>query len=459
LALLAASALAVTAAPHQVDYDFFSPHPRLLLTERRLKLLKRERERESLRWRHFEMLMAGKARMDEPGFARALYGIVKGDPCSCQEAADWALKEGSLANAGHLRQMALVYDWCGREIGESAAPLRKKMAPALAGRALDAEMVRSRVFAALALAESFPAESKAALKHAVEQWWKARIVPQLTTGKIPFQTRSGLYALVEFLHAIRDNFREDLRDGAPAWFEQLPPLLLLSYYPRPWPEAEYEYRIPMYVGAGDPDLRESALSRASEMALVAYDTNAQPYQFLQGWVMQDRFMMRGAFGAVYEYFWANPYHPGLSFTYMPDLFYENGRLLVRAGWDEDAVWFCSLDGVVQVFRDGRRIPVRIDARPEPVELGPVKIFFASAGLQIESGWLRRLEEEMRPVDEVAFVVGLEPGAAFLVETEGRKSTQERADSGGILMLKFPPGHKAKVRLLKPAARGRDENSQ
>ena len=31
--------------------------------------------------------------------------------------------------------------------------------------------------------------------------------------------------------------------------------------------------------------------------MVAFDTNALESQYLQGWLMQDRFMMRGALGA------------------------------------------------------------------------------------------------------------------------------------------------------------------
>lgn len=448
LALLAALAQGAPALAQQFDYEPFTAPPRLLLNERRLKLLKRERERESIRWQQFEMLMSGGARMDEPGFASALYGVVSGKQSACRAAAEWALNEGRVAGAAHLRQMALVYDWCGEGLGATAEQLRRKIAPALAGRTMDAEEVRSRVFAALALADTDPEESKAALKHAVEDWWKGRIVPELSAGRMPFAKRSSLYAAIEFLHAIRDNFREDLREGVKTWFEQLPPLLLLSYYPLPWPAAENEYRIPMYTGARDPDLREAAMSRATEMALVAYDTNAQAHQFLQGWLMQDRFLMRGPLGIVYEFLWANPYQPGLSYTYMPDLFHENGRLLVRSSWDEDAVWFAHIDGVTQMFRDGQRISVRIDARPAPLELGPVKIFFASAGLRFESGWFKRLEEEMRPVEEIAFILGLEPGAVYDIEVDGEEMDEGRADKGGILTLKFPPGHKAQVRLRK-----------
>ena len=45
---------------------------------------------------------------------------------------------------------------------------------------------------------------------------------------------------------------------------------------------------------GEPDLNDAVMSRAAELAMVAYDNNALDSQFLQGWLMQDRFLMRGA---------------------------------------------------------------------------------------------------------------------------------------------------------------------
>ena len=51
----------------------FTEHPRLFLRPQRLRLLKRERERASVRWQQFETLVVGGAPMPEPGFAWALY--------------------------------------------------------------------------------------------------------------------------------------------------------------------------------------------------------------------------------------------------------------------------------------------------------------------------------------------------------------------------------------------------
>jgi len=85
---------------------------------------------------------------------------------------------------------------------------------------------------------------------------------------------------------------------------------------------ENEYRIGPPLKPDRPDLRLAALSRASELAMVAYDANAAENQLLQGWLMHDQFMLRGTFGAPYEFLWANPYQPGLSYYLVP-LVYHN----------------------------------------------------------------------------------------------------------------------------------------
>src|SRR6266446_691092 len=85
----------------------YTEHPRLFLNVHRLKLLQREKERRSMRWQQFELLMAGHAPMPEPGFASALYYRIAGDQASGRAAVTWALGPGT-----DLRQLALVFDWC-----------------------------------------------------------------------------------------------------------------------------------------------------------------------------------------------------------------------------------------------------------------------------------------------------------------------------------------------------------
>src|SRR5271166_5021639 len=106
--LLGQTALSQTRL-NETDEEFrvYTEHPRLILTAQRLRLLKRERERESQRWRQFELLVKGGASLPEPGFALALYYAVADDAAAGKRAVDWALGTGD-----DLRQLALVYDWC-----------------------------------------------------------------------------------------------------------------------------------------------------------------------------------------------------------------------------------------------------------------------------------------------------------------------------------------------------------
>lgn len=458
--VLAAPATARSAPPAEAapasDYQVATDAPRLLLAGRRLRLLRRERERKSMRWEQFSALIDGHARMPEPGFASALYGVVADSREACADALGWALKTANAQRPADLRQMALVYDWCKPQFDASSAQeLEKRLLPPLQLRPHDVEEIRGAVFAAVAVNDAHPAATASLLRYVREDWWRRQIVPRLRAGDDPFPRRASLLALLETLHVLRDNLRLDLREDAAPWFEELPARLMLAYYPAPWPAAENEYRIPAYTGAGDPDLDESVYSRVAELALVAADPNAQSTQFLQGWLMQDRFLLRGPLGAPYEFLWANPYLPGLSFDYMPDLYHAPGRLFVRSGWDENAVWFGLWDHEMQLYRDGRRIAINAAAGHAAIDLGPVRVLFATGReTRFETGWWTKPDEDSKAVEQVAFVVGLEPSAAYDIEVDGEGMEDAQTDRAGILELRFPPGHKAAVRLHQaaPAAR-------
>ena len=58
---------------------------------------------------------------------------------------------------------------------------------------------------------------------------------------------------------------------------------------------------------------------------MAYESNAQEMQFLQGWLLLDRFALKSAFGAPYEFLWANPYQPGLPFDKLPLTLHDSRR--------------------------------------------------------------------------------------------------------------------------------------
>src|SRR5437660_6216776 len=91
----------ITAQNTQDEFRVYTEHPRLFLRPQRLRLLKRERERQSMRWKQFETLVLGGAQMPEPGFALALYYAVTGDAAFGKRAVDWALGTGA-----DLRQLA-----------------------------------------------------------------------------------------------------------------------------------------------------------------------------------------------------------------------------------------------------------------------------------------------------------------------------------------------------------------
>ena len=70
------------------DYKIYTEHPRLLINSRRLRLLRRERERKTIRWEQFNTIIAGKADLPERGFALALYYAASEDAAIGKQAVD-----------------------------------------------------------------------------------------------------------------------------------------------------------------------------------------------------------------------------------------------------------------------------------------------------------------------------------------------------------------------------------
>jgi len=443
-------ALAALASPlalqAQISADdpvaVFTEHPRLFLRPDRLKLLRRERERASLRWRQFETAMPGAAApgdggIPEPGFAAALYYQISGDEAMGRRAVRWALGEGR-----DLRQLALVFDWCQDLMTDAqrtqlAARLLKGITDAPGAETVAS--VRGRVLAAVALYDHVPLAPGRELERVVRQWWLGRMAPALRAGRTVVP-RADAYALYEILHALRDNTNVDLRDACLPFFKDFPIEHLMSYYPAPYPAPENDYYIGATRAPGEPDLAQAALSRAAGLAMVAYDTNAPSSQVLQGWLTHDRFLMRGSFGIPYEFLWANPYQPGLSYYHVPLVYYnpEFGRLFIRSNWDDTALWFGAFDGVMQLFEDGRAMVVdpRLD-RP-PLALTEALVCFGHVVRKFQV----TLDEE-----QGVFVVGLEPRHAYNVEVDDEEMMEVTTDQAGVLALvDVPHGRAVGVRL-------------
>lgn len=240
----AASAQDRSDAGQVTEVAVYTDHPRLFLSPSRLRLLRRETERQSLRWEQFQTLIGGKNPLPEAGFALALYYRAGGDKDAGRRAVAWARDPKN----GDLRQLALVYDWCQEVMSEQdRQALTARLRKAISGVQEPKNLWRARdlLLAGIAVADEAPAESKAILGVVLRKYWPAEVVRPLSQGKMPFP-RSEALALLEILHATRDNLNVDLRQSMPAWFKPLALEWLLSYYPTPWPgrKTSFTYRHP-----------------------------------------------------------------------------------------------------------------------------------------------------------------------------------------------------------------------
>jgi hypothetical protein len=435
-------ACAVAAGPNLLAQDdefrVYTEHPRLLLTAQRLRLLKRERERESQRWRQFDLLVKGSAILPEPGLALALYYAVSDDATAGKRAVDWALSPAG----ADLRQLALVYDWCQPILTpqQSAALLAKisQLSRHPAGESTSAR--RDQILALIATADDAKHPEEAPLRDSLENWWRGGFARSLADGGSAPQL-SDVYTLLEILHAVRDNLKIDLRNDAPDYFTHLPIYLVAGNYPAPYRAPENEFRIPVYLGNADPDLTRAALARAAGLSMVAFDSNGLDNQFLQGWLIQDRFLMMTPFGAPYEFLWANPYQPGLSYYQLPLVFHDpnSGTLFVRSAWDEDADWFGLYRGEAELFHRGRVTVVSQGASgsstPKPLQLGDSSVILGRVPFRFS-------------MDDggTILVIGLKSRQNYLVETDDEEMREVSTDKAGTFVLQYPPGRSAGIRV-------------
>jgi hypothetical protein len=441
--LLILAAVPAFAQPAQdEDYHVYTDSPRLLLNRQRLRLLQRERERKSMRWQQFDALISGGAPMPEPGFAWALTFQVTRDSAAGKNAIEWALSDGA-DPVRDLRQLALVFDWCGSAMNKVQSDrVAAKLERGLAAPVPSGDEVRrnsARALAAIAMADRLPDQGEAILRKLIQEWWRGSIVKRINDGRnaIP---REHFYALYEMLHAIRDNLKVDLRESVTGYFKSLPVDHIAGHYPSPYEAAENEFRIPVYARDGEPDLTDAVMSRAAELAMVAFDDNALESQYLQGWLMQDRFLMRGGLSIVYEFLWANPYQPGLSYFHIPLVFHDSltGHVFARTSWDEDATWVGYFEGHLQLFLDGRVQTLRPGVTAKPVHIGDAVLLSAS---DKEAG-------RFQANAEAVFILNLSPRSHYDVEIDDQELSEEQTDVGGTLVLSFPAGTDVGVRIRK-----------
>jgi hypothetical protein len=278
----------------------------------------------------------------------------------------------------------------------------------------------------------------------VNSWWRGEMVAGIKKGN-DMVPRESVYALMEILHAVRDNTNVDLRDPIPGYFKGLPIFHLLTHYPATFSAPEGEYRIPVMKGVREPDLTLAAMSRAAEMIMVAYDNNAPESQVLQGWLMHDNFIMRGTLGVTYEFLWANPYQPGLSYYLVPTLFHDDmfGRLFIRTSWEENAKWLGYFDGELQYFEDGRPTILNPQLSFKPISL--------PEGIVMSANYARKFKITLEE-GETVFVVALKPRQAYEVEVDDEEMRELVSDPGGILSIPLPVKVAVGVRMREAKQR-------
>jgi hypothetical protein len=298
-------ALAVPALAQEAGHT-----PQLLLNAQRLRRLKRDRERKTVRWVNFENRVNSVPDSPERGFELALYYAITGDEAKGREAVQWVLTHNS------PRQHALVLDWCSPLV---SAEEKKKLA----------------VF-------HYIIDGQPTYALARDSWFNqvaaGRDDPSLPVLSAPLDTfmladyahPEELYALCELIYAVRAATHSDLRDANPHFFSSLPAEVLLSAKPS-------ELNSPPWM------------QHAAALALVAIDPNLPASQFLQSWALEDNQTLREGPGVAYELLWADPYLPGVGYQNMETWVYdEYGRLFARANWQADSCWIeISRQGVKQ----------------------------------------------------------------------------------------------------------------
>ncbi len=278
-------------------------HPiKFLLTPRRLKRLQRDRERQTVRWLNFENRVSTVPESSERGFELALYFAVTRNAQRGREAIQWAS-----AHPCQKRQVALILDWAADLVPDAQrGKLLAQACPAAAGGYF--AKLRDEVMLVAADArrpDTFSPDLEAKLVDPAE-----------------------LYPFIEYIDVVRSTTHVDLRDSDSPFFLDLPVRFLLSMRPQQLERPSWQAHI-------------------AALALVGLDPNLESSQFLQGWGMEERYMVQDGPGVAYEFLWADPYLPGVSYQNMePWLYDPKGLLLARSDWSEEACWI-SVGSIVQ----------------------------------------------------------------------------------------------------------------
>lgn len=285
--------------------------PKLLLSPERIKRLDRDRTRQTERWQNLQDQVKADPHSPQRGMELALAAFVSNSPELAAQAIQWARN-----NPQETRQVALVLDWCGGKL----TPAQREEIVGAAWREYEKRAVgeidplryRDGLMLKAERDQEFPD---------VSRWWNG-VLPHLKRADRNWLTDPAqLYALCEIFDVVRQNSRTDLRTDDTTLFQSLPMEYLLSLHPQ-------EVESPAWQ------------ARTAALALVAIDPNLAGAQFLQGWLLEDPQVMRSGPGVAYEFLWANPYLPGVSYYNLDPWSYNQDASLLyaRTSWEPDACW-------------------------------------------------------------------------------------------------------------------------
>ncbi len=468
-ALLAWSSLAWG----QAEYRVYEDRPRLFLTADRLARLEKEAGRQSPLWQTFDKLAATGSSLPEPLLVGALRYRVVDDVDAGREAVRTSVRnvEDGIDTAAELREVSLVYDWCHALLEEQdQGILRDGLAAAVTDVLplgnVDVGLLRAAVLASITLAGDWDG-SESALAALLGGQWQSEIAPRVAQGDLS-DDGLALVALLEMCIAVRHNLEIDLLRSAGDASLSLARTRLLSYFPQDISTAHGRARRPSFFGADEEAAgMQAPFYRIADLLLVAYQPNPREFQFLQGWLRDDRYVMRSAMMAPYEFLWLNRYLPGLTPQSAPLLDFDQvrGRLFGRSVWERPATWIGYADGSLQILKEGE---LMVSSSFE--DLPPM--FFPDAAVvpmvpdsRVVIDW--QPNRAKAPETATIYLVGLDAGETYGLKVGSRPAKLVDAAVGGVIKLWTDPlmrkqnriDLRKKVRIevkrtLKPTAPGR-----
>ncbi len=425
----------------QAEFRVYREHPRLFLEPARLERLRKDVDRQSLRWQALRALVEAGAAFPEQPLVDALRYQVEGSEEAGRKAVGWSeqLAREGIRTASDLRQAAIVYDWCHELFdseGRSAAgkAISEAVEQVLPSARVGAGLVRSAILASIAVAGDW-AGSERALGELLRSHWDGEVLPELAAGGLP-DDGASLIAVLEASLAVRHNLETDLLQPVTDALASLVRTRLLSYYPLDIETAEGLARRPSAFGSDDAKAAiEAPLYRLAEMLLVAYEPNLREFQFVQGWIRDDTYMLRSPLAAPYEFLWVNPYLPGLTPQSAPPLAHDpvRGRLYGRLSWERPTIWIGYADGSLEIAADGSVSATNALEGLEPIYFPASVIVPVSAPSKFVLQW----PPARNAIPEVVmiYMIGLRAGETYGLKVGGRPARLAEAEAGGILILR------------------------